>query len=126
MNHTVRSTARRLAGVAAGLVAAAGLLGAGAAQAWHHPWGPRVGVYVGPGYYYPPSWYYPPPAVVVPAQPQVYIERAPEIAAPAPAAAAPAPAPAQAYYFCAAANAYYPYVRECAGGWQQVAPQPSR
>jgi len=28
------------------------------------------------------------------------------------------------WYFCPGANAYYPYVRECPGGWQRVAPQP--
>lgn len=41
-----------------------------------------------------------------------------------------APPPAQAqqamqpWYFCAAANGYYPYVRQCPGGWQQVSPTP--
>ena len=108
--------------LAAALVA--GLAASGSALAWHH--GPRVGIYFGPGYYYPPWYYYPPPPVVVPAQPPVYIERAPEsVPAPAPAPSA-GPAQPQAYYFCAASNAYYPYVRECAGGWQVVAPQPSR
>ena len=69
-------------------------------------------------------------------------------AVPPPAAAPPAYAPAQTYaqpaypapqqysqpaqqasnawYFCASANGYYPYVRQCAEGWQQVAPQPPR
>jgi hypothetical protein len=28
------------------------------------------------------------------------------------------------WYFCPESRAYYPYVRECAGGWQRVAPQP--
>jgi hypothetical protein len=46
----------------------------------------------------------------------------------------PAPAPAfsaqslpQVWYFCAAANAYYPYVSSCPSGWQIVpaAPQPN-
>jgi hypothetical protein len=27
-------------------------------------------------------------------------------------------------YFCPQLNAYYPNVRDCPGGWQQVAPQP--
>jgi hypothetical protein len=35
---------------------------------------------------------------------------------------APAP-PAQAYwYYCANAGAYYPYVKDCPGGWMQVVP----
>ncbi|HTO48891.1 MAG TPA: hypothetical protein VML91_14720 [Burkholderiales bacterium] len=28
------------------------------------------------------------------------------------------------WYYCPASKAYYPYVRECAGGWQAVSPQP--
>jgi hypothetical protein len=36
------------------------------------------------------------------------------------------PAQAQAdWYYCAAANAYYPYVAECPAGWQRVPAQPS-
>ena len=31
-----------------------------------------------------------------------------------------------AWYYCQGSNAYYPYVRECPTGWQQVAPQPQR
>ena len=30
------------------------------------------------------------------------------------------------WYFCAASNAYYPYVQDCPGGWQAVAPQTSQ
>ena len=63
---------------------------------------------------------------MVPAQPPVYIERPAENFEPAPAPAPQAQAQASAYYFCAASNTYYPYVRECPGGWQQVAPQPGR
>jgi hypothetical protein len=129
MNTQSRSIARRLAGGAAALTAGVALFGAGAAHAQfhHHYWGPRFGVYVGPGWYYPPPYYYPPP-VVVQQQPPVYIERAPEVVtpAPAPSTAPAAPAQPQSYYFCPGSNAYYPYVRECAGGWQQVAPQPAR
>ena len=49
-----------------------------------------------------------------------------QAAATAQAAAQPqAPAvPVQAYYFCRSANAYYPNVKDCAEGWQQVAPRP--
>ena len=28
------------------------------------------------------------------------------------------------FYYCPAAGAYYPYVAECAGGWQRVPAQP--
>lgn len=83
----------------------------------------HIGVFIGPSwgpsyyrpfpYYYPP--YYPPLVVERPA-PQVYIEQ--------PQVAAPAPAPTNYWYYCAATNGYYPYVRECASGWQKVSPQP--
>lgn len=97
-------------------------------------WGPRPywgAGYWGGGYWGAPYWggyyapYYPyygyPPVVVQPA-PQVYIERdAPPQTAPPPAS----PAPQQNWwYFCPGAGAYYPYIRECPGGWQRVAPQP--
>ena len=79
-------------------------------------------------YYYPPypyyHRYYPAPVVVERAP--VYVEQAP--AAPAPAPAQPqaqpqAQAPAGYWYYCSESGAYYPYVQECAGGWQRVAPQ---
>ena len=56
-----------------------------------------------------------PRVIVVPAVPVTYIEQG----------VAPAPiADAQAWwYWCAGANAYHPYVSECPGGWQRVAPQ---
>lgn len=83
----------------------------------------RVGLYFGvpligwnwyapPPYYYP---YYPSQVVVVPAQPQTYIQ---QDAAPA------APLQQGNWYYCADAEAYYPYVKQCPGGWQRVEPQP--
>ncbi len=39
----------------------------------------------------------------------------------APVMASPAP---QSWYFCAAANAYYPYVTSCPSGWQAVPATP--
>jgi hypothetical protein len=68
-------------------------------------------------YYYPP-YSYAPPVVVQPA-PQVYIERDPQAVAPAQQQPS-----SQWWYFCPGANGYYPYVKECPGGWQRVAPQP--
>jgi hypothetical protein len=75
-----------------------------------------------PAYYYPPypRYYYPPaapvyyqPAVAVPAAPPVYIERG---------NAAPSAAPQDHWYYCPDARAYYPYVKECPGGWQRMVP----
>jgi hypothetical protein len=111
-------------------------------SAWadgHHHSSVRVGLSfgVGPGpywgprpyypYYYHPYPYYaaPYPVVVaqpVVAQPQVYVEQ-PAVAP----VAAPAPQADNNYwYYCNASRAYYPYVQDCPGGWQQVAPQPQR
>lgn len=113
------------------LVALLALTAAGGAMAHGHVhFG--VGVVVGPGWgpgwgpwYYPPyaPYYYPPaPVVVEQVQPPVYIQQ-PQSVAPAPAAA---PAPAENYwYYCAESRTYYPYVKQCAGPWQRVAPQPS-
>jgi len=39
----------------------------------------------------------------------------------------PAPAygpPDPYWYYCRAANAYYPYVQECPGGWERYLPSP--
>ena len=81
----------------------------------------HFGVFIGipfPGYYYPP--YYPsyyPPAVVVEPQPPTYVEQGT-------AQAAPEQAQANWWYYCAESKTYYPYVKQCPGGWQRVNPQP--
>jgi hypothetical protein len=66
----------------------------------------------------PPFWYYPPlpydPAVA-PSAPLLYIEEGGAPSAP--------DLPAEYWYYCADADTYYPYVKECAGTWQPVAPQ---
>jgi len=94
--------------------------------------GVRFGVAIGiPGpWYYPAPYYYPPyyppayayPPVVVQQQAPAYVE---QNASAAPAKAAPATG---YWYYCADAKAYYPYVKDCPGGWQQVAagPPPTR
>jgi hypothetical protein len=64
-------------------------------------------------WYYEPRYYYP-PAVVVPSSPPVYIEQGQAAAAP----------DSQYWYFCRESETYYPYVKECAGPWQRVVPQP--
>ena len=66
----------------------------------------------GPGWWGVPYPYYAAPPVVVEPPPTEYIQ-------------APAP-PAQDYwYYCQSAGMYYPYVKECPGGWMQVVPQPA-
>lgn len=104
--------------------------------AWAHGRA-RVGVYVGvpgvsfvspyhyyPRYYYPryyysypPYYYYPAaPLVVTPPAPPVYIEKGQQQAEAAPSS--------NYWYYCQNPQGYYPYVKECPGGWQQVAPRP--
>jgi hypothetical protein len=100
---------------------AAGALSAGSAFAWHHYHHPRVAVGIGLGfgpywgwpgpYYYPPAYY--PPAVVVaqPPAPAQYVERAEQ--------------PQSGYwYYCESSRGYYPYVKDCPGGWKAVPPAP--
>ncbi|WP_051328439.1 hypothetical protein [Desulfatirhabdium butyrativorans] len=83
---------------------------------WRHGgphWGgPRI--VINPWF---PLYYPPPPVVVQPAPvyqpPEVYIQQTP-------------PPPEQGYwYYCESARAYYPYVKECPGGWMKVLPQPT-
>lgn len=63
--------------------------------------------------YFPSYPYYSAPPVVVQPGPTTYIQQEPA-------------APAQDYwYYCKDAGAYYPYVKECPGGWMQVVPSPS-
>lgn len=91
--------------------------------AWHYGYRPYYYGYGGYGYPYP--YYYPPSTVVT--SPPVYIEQSPQAAGAAPPqATAPADPPASYWYYCANPEGYYPYVKECPNGWQQVAPQPAR
>lgn len=78
----------------------------------HFHGGVRFGFVVGPwwGPWYAPPYY--PPVVVERTSPPVYIERSSDSG------------PANFWYYCAAAKGYYPYVKQCPGGWQQVAPRP--
>lgn len=74
----------------------------------------RFGLFIGAPlvlspWYAAPRYYYP-PAVVVPPSPPVYIERQ------------QAAAEDQYWYYCRESGTYYPYVKECAGPWQKVAP----
>ena len=78
-----------------------------------------LGVFIGaPAFWYDPYPYYDyyPPVVVVPSSPPTYVEQS---------QAQPAPSHADNWwYYCAASKTYYPYVKQCPGGWQRVAPQP--
>ncbi len=102
------------------VTAVAALFASGAALAqWHHHGRVGIGIQFGapwPGYYYPPAYYYP-PVVAVPAQPPVYIEQ-PQVYSP------PAAVVQGDWYYCGDSRAYYPYVRDCPGGWQRVPSQP--
>ncbi len=88
------------------------------------------------------------PVYVTPPVPPVYIERpqyVPEVIQPPvllnqpqyqqpqfqqPQSYQPAPQESASHssnnmwYYCAESRAYYPYVQQCAAGWQQVTPQP--
>jgi hypothetical protein len=52
--------------------------------------------------------------VVAPSAPPTYLQQAPQAQVPA----------ENWWYYCADAKGYYPYVRECPGGWQRVSPTP--
>lgn len=77
----------------------------------------RGGVWVGPGPYwgYPYPYYnpyYAAPPVVIQEQPPVYVQPAPQ-------------QEEQSYwYFCPNPKGYYPYVKQCPGGWLKVVPEP--
>lgn len=126
-----------LGAIATDSVLAAGRHGGGhRGGGWHGGSRLAFGVFVGapllsyyaapyyyPSYYYPPAYsyppsYYSPPVAAAPAYPPAYA---------GPGTAQPAPAQPQAnwWYYCEAANGYYPYVRECPGGWSRVSPRPA-
>ena len=99
-----------------------GAMATESAFAWYRG-GPRVSIGFGFGYpyypyYYPPYAYYPPyyPAPVV--RSPVYVEQ------PVIPQAQPQQLPSGSWYYCNDSRAYYPYVQECAGGWQRVSPTP--
>ena len=89
------------------------------------------GLYLGAPFYpysyypYPYPYAYPygyyPPTVVTPAQPPVYIEQGTPQEAPQ---QAPAESDNYYWYHCDKPDGYYPYIKQCPGGWQKVAPTP--
>jgi hypothetical protein len=70
--------------------------------------------YYAPPYAYAPNYGYAPvyvqPTYAQPVYAQPY--------------SAPAQQQANAWYFCPSSNGYYPYVRQCPGGWEQVPTTP--
>lgn len=102
--------------------------GIAAADRWHGGHGHAhvgIGLYFGPGFGYPypyypyPAYPYYPPVVVAPASPPTYIEQDSQ---------QQAEAQPQDYYWyhCDNPNGYYPYIKECPGGWQKVLPEPPK
>ncbi len=83
-------------------------------HAFHRHFRSSVVIIGSPFFYYPYPYLYPYPYYYYP--PMSY-------APPAYAGGGGEPSPAY-WYYCDAAKAYYPYVKECPGGWQQVMPQP--
>jgi hypothetical protein len=74
--------------------------------------------YTYPAYSGPaPIYVYPPPAIRHFPAP-VYVEQSV-----APAVSAPSQAQSD-WFYCAGSQTYYPYARECSGGWQRVPAQP--
>jgi hypothetical protein len=92
---------------------------------WGGGWGP---------YYYPRYYYYGAPyyggyngsaygPVYAPVDgPVTYVERSDV----APAANGTSNGGGNWWYWCAGSRNYYPYVKDCPGGWERVAPQPPR
>ncbi len=74
----------------------------------------------GAGYGYAPAYGYAPPAVAVPVAPPVYIQQQ-EVVQVQPQAQAQA---SNYWHYCRNPEGYYPYIKNCPGGWLQVAPQP--
>jgi hypothetical protein len=91
----------------------------------HSSFGLFLGVpypYASPYYGYPygyPYAYYPP--VVMPAQPQVYIQQDNQQPVPQ---QSQVPQASNYWFHCANPDGYYPYIKECPAGWQKVAPTP--
>ena len=112
----MRFTGLALSFAAATLLGTADEAFAGGRGRGHFHGGVHTRVFVGATFvaapfYYPYAYPYYSPAPVYYAPPPVYMEP---------------PAPQENYwYYCAPSRAYYPYVQDCPGGWQRVAPQPA-
>ena len=99
------------------------LLLVGVLPAYAHGGGFRGGIWIGPAwpwwgwgepyYPYPYPYYYSEPPVVIQQENPLYEQQMPQ-------------AEEQQYYwyFCQESKAYYPYVKQCPGGWLKVVPTP--
>lgn len=80
--------------------------------------GVSIGPAWGPGWWdpyyssYPYYPYYAAPPVVVPQQPEIYVEPAPQQEEPV------------YWYYCRNPEGYYPYIKRCPNGWMRVVPSP--
>lgn len=104
---------------------ALGTLASGAVMAQHygHGGGVRFGISIGvpfyaPRYYPAPYYAYPAPVFVYPAP--AYVYRPAVIGYASPPVYIERDAAQRDWYYCASAGTYYPYTRECPGGWQRV------
>ena len=81
-----------------------------------------IGLWLGPGWWpgwgwpgYYPSYYYPSyqePPIVIQQEPEIYVQPAPQEQLPT------------YWYYCKDSQGYYPYVKQCPGGWMKVVPTP--
>ncbi len=81
----------------------------------HSSYGFYFGAPFYPYYSNPYPYYYPPAVVTVPVTPPVYIQQTPPAAQ---------QYPAGYWYYCTNPEGYYPYIKACPNGWQQVDPIP--
>lgn len=81
----------------------------------------RGSVFVGPVWWGPRFWWWGPPAAWYPP----YYASPPVVYQPTPPASQVGPPAQQYWYSCENPRGYYPYVKECPGGWKQVVPQPT-
>ncbi|HET9113446.1 MAG TPA: hypothetical protein VFN66_06215 [Burkholderiales bacterium] len=115
-----------LIGIFASSVALADRIGVGFYIGGPYPYGfyrPFYRPYFYPYPYYPPVVVSPPPVVVAPEPAPVYVEQgAPQQQVPQQPAAPQASA--GHWYHCDKPEGYYPYIKECPGGWKPVEPTP--
>jgi hypothetical protein len=80
--------------------------------------GPAFGFGVYP-FFWDPFWF-PSPYPAYTYAPPVVIQPEPQVSGPQPSS----PATPTYWYYCVDAKAYYPYTRQCPGGWLKVVPSP--
>ncbi|SER71396.1 hypothetical protein SAMN05421690_10587 [Nitrosomonas sp. Nm51] len=82
--------------------------------------------YLGYGYYdpyfYPSLYSYPP--VVVPMTPPVIVQSTPPVYIQQHEQPTPGHSQTNYWYYCQDPDGYYPYVKQCPGGWLRVNPHP--